>query len=68
MRPDHRPQSGHARALTPERAETTIAPSCSATSSTTNPAGIKDDSRMLFAMVLILLANQHNAATQNHQM
>ena len=54
--------------IDPARAETTITPSSSATLSTINPAGIRDDSRMLPAMVLIPPQKQHHAATQNHQM
>jgi hypothetical protein len=35
--------------------------------STTNPAGIKDDKRKFFTMVLIPLGKQHDASIQNHQ-
>jgi hypothetical protein len=58
--------------LTAARADTTNVPSTSAVPSTINPAGIRDDKRNLFAMVLIPLRKQHflprNAkAERSHQ-
>jgi hypothetical protein len=64
---DSVPQSGQACSLALERAETTMAVSLSAMSSTINPAGMNDDKRKLLAMTLILLRNQRYAAMQNHQ-
>jgi len=65
---EKRPQSGHGRRSAADRAETTIIPSSSAALSTTNPAGIRDDKRMMFAMALIPFVKQRQPGTQNHQM
>lgn len=65
-RPERRPQSGHGRRSAADRAETTI-PSSSAALSTTNPAGIRDDKRMMFAMALIPFVKQRQSAMRNHQ-
>jgi hypothetical protein len=43
-------------------------PSSSAALSTTNPAGIRDDNRMMFAMALIPFVKQRHSGTRNHQM
>jgi hypothetical protein len=53
MRLDHVPHNGQALSWAPACAETTIASALSAMLSTINPAGIRDDKRNLFAMVLI---------------
>ena len=67
-RRDGRPHSGQDRSLTAARADTTNVPSTSAVPSTINPAGIRDDKRNLFAMVLIPLRKQHQLASEIHQM
>jgi len=48
-------------------AETTITPSSSAALSTTNPAGIREDKCMMFAMALIPFMKQRQSAMQDHQ-
>jgi hypothetical protein len=67
MRPEKRPQVGHFRRSAADRAETTSIPSSSAALSTTNPDGIRDDKRMMFAMALIPFVKQRQSAMRNHQ-